>query len=402
LAWRNIFRNKRRTVITGIAIGIGLGSLIFVDALIVGMERSMIRSATASFMGEGQIHAAGFRRTQEVEKTVRNLPAVTAALDREPLVKHYARRALSFGMITSPANVDSIELVGVEPDRERFLSEFDDVLMTGSYFAGTDERDIVIGQKLAESLEVTLGDRVVVTVARAHSGELAQEMFRVSGIYRFNIDELDANLALVRLPRAQEMLGIGASVHEIALQFTDPAFARNAPADFRGRFSAFGNEALGWPQLMPEMKNVLDLADYSVLFTGVILFGIIAFGIINTLFMSLYERMFEFGVLRAVGTRPRRIAGLILCEAGSLAVISIALGMLLALAVVLVFSRTGINYAGVEVAGVTLREKIYPVLLLQQFILYPLWVFAFTLLAGVYPALYAARMSPVEAMRRTL
>jgi len=139
----------------------------------------------------------------------------------------------------------------------------------------------------------------------------------------------------------------------------------------------------------------------STYITGAILFGVVAFGIINTLFMSLHERMFEFGVLRAVGTRPFRMALLILFEACFLAVLSIALGAILGFISTYITTKTGIDYRGIEMMGVTMRELLYPVLNLKQFIYYPFWVFVFTAFTGIYPAIHAARMLPAEAMRKS-
>ena len=143
------------------------------------------------------------------------------------------------------------------------------------------------------------------------------------------------------------------------------------------------------------------MTKYSKYIIGVILFFVVIFGIINTLFMSLYERMFEFGVLRAVGTRPFGMARVILFEAGALAIVSIGLGMVLGFLVTAVLNRTGIDYTGIEMVGVTMQEFIYPTLTVEQFIIYPVWLFVFTIIAGLYPARYAAKMSPAAAMRRS-
>ncbi|MDD3731842.1 MAG: ABC transporter permease, partial [candidate division Zixibacteria bacterium] len=161
LAWRNLFRNKRRTFIAGTAIGIGLAALIFVDALIIGMEENMIAAATSTFLGDGQVHRRGFRETYEVDQVINNLDEVLVGLERDSLVAHFSVRLLSFGMITSPANVNAVSVVGVEPSREKFLSSIDDHIIAGSYFEEVTEREIVIGSKLAEILEVALGDRLV-------------------------------------------------------------------------------------------------------------------------------------------------------------------------------------------------------------------------------------------------
>ena len=317
LAWKNIFRNKRRTIIAGTAIGIGLASLIFVDALWIGMEQNMIKTATASFLGDGQIHRKGFRDTQEVEMTINGLDGLVSNLEKEKIVEHFTLRTLAFGMITSPANVSAINLVGIHSPTEKYLSQIDEALIEGEYFEGDNERDILIGSKLAESLEVELGDRVVVTVAQTESGDLSQEMFRISGIYHFYDQEMNRGMAFVRLEKTQQMLAIGNGVHEIAIKFIDANYGQDKELYFWDEYSQGGNEAVSWTTILPQLEAIFNMSQFSKYIMGVILFGVVVFGIINTLFMSLYERMFEFGVLRAVGTRPSGMARLVLFEAGA-------------------------------------------------------------------------------------
>jgi ABC-type lipoprotein release transport system permease subunit len=396
-----LLRNKRRAVIAGTAIGIGLAALIFVDALVIGMERNIIRSATGSFLGEGQIHAAGFRESLETEKTILNHSEVLKQLSEEAMVREFTPRTLSFAMITSPDNYGAITLVGVVPETEKHLSQIDDAIRDGSYFSGGESRELIIGSKLAEILEVELGSRVVLTVAESETGDLSQEMFRVSGIYHFNSSEMDRGMAFVRIEKAQQMLAIGNRFHEIAMRFANSQFARDKTHPFWENYSKDGNEAVSWIELLPQLEGALELSQFSTFIIGVILFGVVALGIINTLFMSLHERMFEFGVLRAVGTRPTSMALLIVFEAGALAVLSIFIGTILGYIVTYLLSETGIDYVGIEFVGVTFRELLFPVIELRQFIVYPLVVFFFTILVGSYPALHAARLQPAEAMRRS-
>ena len=401
LAWRNLFRNKRRTIIASIAIGIGLAVLIFADALWVGMEQNMVKTATASFLGDGQIHREGFRDTQAVEMTINQLNEVIDALSQEAIVEQFTPRTFAFGMITSPANVSAINLVGAQPSTERFLSQIDDAIIEGAYFEGDNNRDIVIGAKLAEILEITLGNRIVVTVAQSESGDLSQEMFRISGIYHFADEAMNSGMAFVRLEKAQEMLAIGSGVHEIAIKFTDTKYGQNKDIPFWERYSQHGNEALSWTEILPQLQAVFEMSKYSKYIMAVILFGVVVFGIINTLFMSLYERMFEFGVLRAVGTRAFGMARLILFEAGALAIVSIALGAILGFGSTWIFAKVGIDYTGIEMMGVTMQELIYPIMTVKPFILYPICVFIFTIITGLYPAQYAAKIAPATAMRRS-
>jgi ABC-type lipoprotein release transport system permease subunit len=401
LAVRNVFRNKRRTFIAGTAIGIGLAALIFTDALVLGMKDNMIASATESYLGEGQIHREGFRESYAVEKTIVNAKEVLDQLRRESIVDHFTQRVLSFAMITSPANLTAVTMVGIDPRSERYLSQIDEAIVEGTYFTGDRERELVIGDKLAEILEVKIGDRVVLTVAQAHTADLSQEMFRISGIYHTSIKEMDRGMAFVRLPKAQQMLALDSQIHEIALRFVDSRYGSDQSLPFWQRYSRNGNEAVSWTVLLPELQTALELTNFSTLILGVILFAVVSLGIINTLFMSLHERMFEFGVLRAVGTRPLAIARLILFEAGALAILSSIIGAVIGGLVTYLFSEIGIDYTGIEFSGVTFRDLLYPVLRLRQFILYPLVVYVFTIVAGLYPAFFAARMSPAEAMRRS-
>ncbi|MBD3384089.1 FtsX-like permease family protein [candidate division KSB1 bacterium] len=401
VAWRNLFRNKKRTIIAGSAIGIGLAALIFVDATIIGMRKNMIHSATASFMGEGQIYRQGFKETRERDLTLNNSHDVIKRLKDEDKVAAFAERTISFAMISSPANVSSVSLVGINPERERHLSQVDEALIKGAFFTEDNPRNCLIGSKLADILKIEVGDRIVLTVAQVHTDDLSQEMFRISGIFRFNIDEMDRGMAFIRLEKAQEMLNLQGEVHVIALKFTDMELGQKEDWGFWQQYSQNQNIARGWTELMPELHAALQLTDFSTFITAAILFGVVALGIINTLFMSIHERMFEFGVLRAVGTRPFSVAMLIIFEAGALALLSILFGELLGFGLTYAISVVGIDYTGIEFAGVTFRELLYPVLQVDQFIIYPFWVFVFTVVIGVYPAIYAARLSPADALQKT-
>ena len=268
LAWRNIFRNKRRTIIAATAIGIGLAALIFIDALMIGMTENMVQTATASFLGDAQIHQKGFRDVQEVSLTIQALDEVTEGLANEGIVKHFTQRTLAPGMITSPANVSAIALVGVHPPTEKFLSQIDDAITEGVYFEGDSSRDIVIGAKLAEILEIGLGDRVVVTVAQAESGDLSQEMFRISGIYHFAGEEMNSGMAFVQIEKAQEMLAIGHAAHEIAIKFTSIAYSQDPALPFWETYSQHGNEVLSWTELMSQLTAILEMTKYSKYIMG--------------------------------------------------------------------------------------------------------------------------------------
>jgi ABC-type lipoprotein release transport system permease subunit len=305
-------------------------------------------------------------------------------------------------MITSPSNVESIILYGIIPDEEKFLSKVDDNILEGDYFSDDNIRDIIIGEKMAKVLEVTIGDRIVITVAQAFSGDLGQDMFRVSGIYRFGVNEMDNGMAFIRLDKAQQMLNLKNKIHEIAINFTDLNFAGNKNADFWQKYSKGQNEAVSWVKILPELNNMLEMSNLSMAIMGMILFVVVVFGIINTLFMSLYERMFEFGILRAVGTRPSGIRKLIIFESAVLAFISIIIGVILGFIVMMMLVKWGIDYRGIEISGAVMSDMLYPVVELRQFFIYPVFVFIFTVLIGLYPAFVAGKIVITDALRKSL
>ena len=401
LAWRNLFRNKRRTFLSALAIGVGIAALIFVDALLIGWKENMIRTATATFMGEGQVHHKGYRDTLEVDKTIDHPEKWVDRLTANPDILWVTCRTQGFGMIASPRNVRNILINGIDPMTEKNISKLDAAVIAGKFLKPHSEGNkILIGRKLADVLEVELGDKITLTVAQAETGDTAQEMFRISGIFEFKIRQMDRAMAFISLHRSQKLFNIKDHVHEIAFTFKDQTLSTHPEHPVWHLVDDPNLEVLSWLELMPELKAMLKWLNVSMLIMSLILFGIVAAGIVNTLFMSLYERMFEFGLLRAVGTRPANLALLIVFEAGALAVISAVAGSLMGGILGLIFSRVGLDYSDTEFVNVAITERIYPVMAPYQFIVYPLALILFTMVVGLYPAIHAARMSPSAAMKR--
>jgi ABC-type lipoprotein release transport system permease subunit len=402
LAWRNVFRNKRRTILSVLAIGIGLAAMMFADALIVSLGETMVRSATEDFSGNAQIHQAGFVKNLEVEKTITNNEdnKLLKELETEKELQSFSPRVLSYGMLTSTSDANNIVVYGIDPEKEKTVSKISQMIVSGEYLADSDDRKILIGKKLADNLNIGVGDRVVLTVARANIGDLSQEMFRVRGVFSFGMREMDENVVFIKLNVAQNILNLESNIHEIALNFKDlniPAM-KNYP--IATKYTINGNEVSGWNKMFKELAAILEFTQFSLGILAFILFGIIAFGIMNTLFMSLYERMFEFGVLRAVGTRPSVVARMIIYEAFLLALLSSIAGVVIGIIIISFFSKYGIDYRGIEYAHLVFKDKIYPHFRLIQFILYPPCLVVFATLVGIYPAFYAARIVPAVALRK--
>ncbi|OGG96095.1 MAG: hypothetical protein A2508_06640 [Candidatus Lambdaproteobacteria bacterium RIFOXYD12_FULL_49_8] len=399
LSFRNVFRNLRRSILTASVIGIGLGAVIFTDAYILGMERNMIKSATDTFLGHGQIHQVGYPAAREVEKVVLKGPLLIQQIAQDKKVSGYTSRVQSIGMLSSASDVASILVSGIDPEKEAQMTPIQKAVKEGAYFSETGSREILIGQKLAKNLSVGLGDRLVLTLAQASTGELSQEMFRVSGIFRFGSNRIDESMALIKIGDAQRLLGIGQDFHELAVRFNEPNPSAETLAQFEKAYSKEGNEALGWRQLMPEFQAILDMMGYVTGATIVIVFGIVALSVMNCLFMAFFERIFEFAVLRAIGTRPYQMALMVTLEAAVLSALGVFMGLVIGGGFTGILAVWGIDYGGIEMQGVTMQESVFPVVNWKQFFLYPLFFFGFSVLVGLYPAIHTARLVPAKAMK---
>ncbi len=401
LAYRNLFRNVRRTVLTSLMIGCCLAALMFTDAVIKGMMNVMIDSITQTFMGEAQVHRLGFRDSLDTDLYMKNIQELETSLAAEPGILGYSVRTMSGGMISSPNNMTGGVIYGVDPVREAQVSKLEQAMVSGHYLTGADS-EIIMGLEMADLLEVKLGDRIVVTLAQVDGGELSQALFKVSGLFNFGMRELDDNVVFISLDRSREILGIGNSAHEIALKFINPDDATNPNLPLLKTLSGTQNEALGWLQISPQLGAIIEMVNYSTLIVGLILFLLAALGIINSMFMSIYERIYEFGVVKALGTRPSELMALILCEAMLLALLGLIFGLVLGGYGNWYFSIHGIPFGEYEFEGISLANKIKTIVTLSQFTLFPIWVVILTIAASIYPAIFASRIIPSQALQKAL
>jgi|TARA_B110000467_G_scaffold151791_1_gene160472 ABC-type lipoprotein release transport system permease subunit len=255
---------------------------------------------------------------------------------------------------------------------------------------------------MAELLEVELGDRLIITAATVDANEITQELFRLSGIFEFGPEEMDKNLVFINLDKAQSIFGMEGNLHQIALRFIDPEDSKNPELPLFKQLTNKENEALGWLDLQPSIGTMIEMTNYSTAIVGTILFLLTSLGVINSMFMSIYERIYEFGVAKAIGTTPWQIIQLVLFEALLLALLSCAFGLTIGYLLGDYFSSNGIPMGKMEVSGVLLDGNLYTRLALYQFVNFPIYVTLLTLAAAIYPATFASRIVPTEALQRAL
>ncbi len=402
LAFRNILRNKRRTGLMVLLVSSGLAALILTDGLATGMIDLMIRKVTDTWLGEAQLHAPEFRETFDGVHYLKDPSSLTAILDAELGVRTYTARTMSGGMVASSNNVTPAAIIGVEPGREANVSRLKEALIEGQYLSDDNPSDILIGYKMAELLEVRLGDRIVTTSSEVEGGELSQALFRVSGILKFNDRLLDKEMAYISLAAGQKISGIGDGVHEIAIRFHADANEQEVLDRLSQKFTTEEVEFLGWRELMPDLASVLSVNSFSTLIVGGILFTLVSLGLINSMFMSIYERHYEFGVMLGLGTRRRLLFSLVCWEGAFIGLFGAIIGSVIGGAIVYWLSQTGISFGEAEMSGIMLNEPIKTIARAQQFILFPVFVVILAGLACIIPAIHGARLTPSDALRRAI
>ncbi len=401
LAWRNLFRNTRRTVLTCILISSSLIVLILVDGIMIGMVDLMIGGITQTLEGEAQVNRKGFRDNLEAELYLDNPDEILATLEAAPGLSGYAPRVMVGSMIASPYNTTAGLIYGVDAESEVAVSKIKEAVYEGSYLTGKD-REILIGIDMADLLEVELGDRIVITAAAVDTNEIMQELFRVSGFTEFGPDELDESFVFINLSQAQRLLGMENRLHQIAIRFENPEDPRNSDLPLFKKLSDGEVEALGWLDLQPGIGAMLEMTRYATAIVGVVLFLLASLGVINSMFMSIYERIYEFGVAKAIGTTPLQIIFLVLFEALFLALISCVFGIVLGYLFSTYFAEYGVPMGEFEFSGVVMDGNIYTVLAWYQFVTFPIYVTLLTLIAAIYPAVFASRIVPTQALQRAL
>ncbi len=400
LAWRNLFRNVRRTVLTVMLVGFSLVALILTDGIMIGIQESMVGTITETLAGEAQIHRRGFLDDMDDELYITDPDPIIERVAANEAIAAYAPRVLSAGMITSPYNIAGGLIYGVNADREVSISKIKRAIVEGDYLSGST-RQILLGKPMVELLEVSLGDRIVVTVSEVETGEISQELFRLSGIIEFGVPAMDEGLAFINLDVAQRLVGLDEGIHEIAVRFKNPEDAKNRDHAFYREFNNDEIEALSWLDFSPAVSALIEMANYGTLIIGIVLFLLATLGLINSLFMSIYERIYEFGVAKAIGTTPRGIVGLVMLEAFLIAIVSCVMGSVLGYHVNSWYEANGIPLGSFEVEGVVL-QGLYTKVVIEQFITLPFYVVLLVLVAAIYPAIFAARIVPATALQRSL
>jgi ABC-type lipoprotein release transport system permease subunit len=418
IGWRNLWRNPRGTLLTALALGLGLTLLLISLGLLDGSHEQLVRNAVRFGTGHVVIQAQGYQDTGSLELL---LPAQVVSTAGEFMhgeaMKHVLRgmspRLLASGLLSSAANASGVSMMGVIPKEERAVSLIPKRIVEGNYLNDDQQSGVVIGAELARKLAVKVGGKVVLMTqavqapgteaADADEGEMQSTLLRVNGIFRTGIQAIDAHVIQLPLPEAQELLGVPGRVNQVAVLLEREGDSPMVAQSLRKQLTGLPVEVLTWRESMPTLAQsfVLDEA-FNYVMNGVVL-AMVGLGILNTILMRVLERRYEFGLCSALGLRPVQLAVMVIGESLALTAISLALGLVLGLTAQHYFATAGLDlrwfFKSSLPSALVFDPIIYSRLSVTRIASSVGTVFLTATIISFYPALKAARTELPGALR---
>jgi putative ABC transport system permease protein len=400
LAWRNVCRNRRRTAITAGIIGASLAALLGIWAFIAGSNAQAVESSTMYLTGHLQVAASGFFDQHASGRTIADPAAVARVLAASPSLRGFAPRLDGHALISAGAETLPIGVVGVDASREATVSRLSSAVTAGRYLNPDDTRAALLSETVARQLQIAPGASVSLWVSGAN-GALGLESFEVVGLFNTYNHDIDRAYCLIPLSAARRLYKLDGGVTTFV--------ATTAPTTRLPETAGTLQAALGpavevrtWDALLPEVAQSVAFHEALSYMILAIVLVLVAIGVSNTMLVSVLERTPEWGALLALGARPAQLVTLVLLEGMLLGVLGLPFGLVAALIPIQYLSRHGINLAAMSEGLAALPAHavtVYPSLSWTAVVLSGLVVLVVSLLAAVYPAIAAARLEPIEALR---
>lgn len=404
LAWRNVWKNKRRTILTLLTIVVGCAMVIFFICLQEGTYDTIIENSVSSNTGHIQIHEKGFWEDRSIDYAFKPETRILDAVRADESISAATRRVHSAGLISTGEMTDIALIQGIDPVTEPGVGSLNRMILKGGRFLKQgDTTEIVIGETLAKNLEVTVGDSVSI-LSQGFDGSFAGESdLRIVGIFKSGNPEYDRMLLLMPLERAMATFSMDDYISSIAIRLKDGTKMPEVRNRLRKAIGDKKLEILGWDELMPELMQYVVMDRTSAYIFYFVLYLTVAFGVLNTVQMSVYERTREFGVMLSIGTRPNQILSMVLIESAAISLIGVLLGSVLGAALGYYFKINPIDYSDyqkeMEVWGFVIT-KVPAKLAFSYLLETSLVIFIISMLFTIIPARRAARLKPVEAIRK--
>ncbi|GAA4281870.1 ABC transporter permease [Gaetbulibacter aestuarii] len=398
LAWRNIWRNRTRSLIIILSVTIGLFAGIFVLALYQGIMISRVRIVIDSEVGHIQIHNPKFKDDFDPKYTLQGA-TVKDSLKNLDKIKFVADRSITLGMLSTTTGSANVKINGILPEAENKASQLKDKIISGNELSMNGKQGILVGKKLADKMKLKLGSKLVLTFADTNN-ELTAGAFGVLGIYQSDNAPLDELNVYVLKPVLNTYLGIDQGSHEVVVLLN-----RDDDLDIvRNRIATLFPKLLveTWKETSPETNLMVGYVDqFAIIYVVIIMFAL-AFGIINTMLMSVLERTREIGMLTALGMNRKRVFVLILTETILLTFVGVPFGILLSWFTSNYFGHVGIDissFSEAAMSGFGFSSMIYPEFPVDSLPVVMIIVFLTALISALFPSIKAIKLQPADALR---
>ena len=401
LAWRNLWRRKRRTWLTVGAMVFSNILLVFMISLQIGMYGMMINNTLRAQTGHLQVQAPGYKDDHKMRQVVPDVKSLAAELRQGLGTDEVAARASAFALVSSADRSYGLQITGVEPEFEERVSSLPGLIKDGRFFDDPMAQEIIIGRVLARNLQVAVGDELTF-IGSGRDGSFAAAVVDVVGIFESGMPDMDRSFAEVPLGFFQDAFAMEGAGHAVAIMA--PGLIQVGPT--RGRVEALLPEGTDlvvqdWDALLPGLKQAIQADFTSAWFMYGILIVLVAFSVLNTQLMSVLERTKEFGIVMSLGVTPGRLGRLVLLETALMGTLGLVLGALLGGVLVAWLGYHGFSYPGMEeMAGkFNLPSRIYPPVTLIGLFFGPAIILVSSVIASFYPAIRLRWLEPVAAMR---
>jgi putative ABC transport system permease protein len=401
LAWRNLWRNRRRTWLTVGAMVFSNVLLVFLISLQLGSYDMMIEATLRAFTGHLQVQHRGYHEQPKIRRSIPGVLDKAQALRGELGLEALTARASAFALASSDERSLGIQIVGIEPDHEPLVSSLPGLVREGRWFSGVDAEEIILGKVLARNLKLSLGDEVTF-IGSGRDGSFAAGIARVVGILDSGMTELDRSLAQMPIGYFDSVFTMEGHGHSIVVELA----SLDQVAGYQQRIEQYLSAetdlvVLDWDALQPGLRQAIRADMTSAWFVYSILIVLVAFSVLNTQLMSVLERTREFGIMLALGIKPLRLGSLVAQETALMSLMGLSIGVGIGWMLAYYLSVVGFTYPGMEEMGekFNLPAYVYPEVSLLSMLWGPSMVFLGAMLAAIYPALRLLHLQPVAAMR---
>lgn len=402
MAWRNIWRHKRRSWLT--IISIAFSALLFVVSMPLqdGAYETMIELSLRTYIGHAQVQRPDYQKQPKIHNVLDNVESLATRLRATDAFGPITVRAAGNALLSSAERSYGVQIVGVQTGFESNVSTIPLSIKQGSYLSSDDSQELVIGAALARNLKLNIGDEVTL-LGSSRDGSVAASILPVVGIFDSGSRELDRFIAQIPLHTFQDIFAMGDSAHSIVVMGKTIQERDSVPVQLAGYLGDEQHLAiLNWEQLLPGLKQTIELDRVTDLVFLYLLVVVVVFGILNTFLMTVLERTKEFGLMLALGAKPWSISSVVMMESMSLTALGLAIGTFVGIGIDLYLVEHGFSFPGMKEMAERFNlpiDVMYPQLSTYNILFGPILVLITTYIAAWIPLLRIHRLRPVEAMR---